>query len=75
MITVKGRVVTFTGKDEKQLKELATSLGKTPQETLELVIRDQIKREEAAKKAIFEYDPTTVSEVTVKPTKKTKRSK
>lgn len=43
MITVKNRVVTFTGKDAKQLKELAVSLGKTEQETFELALTEQIK--------------------------------
>jgi hypothetical protein len=46
MIKMKGRVVTFTGKDEKELKLLAASLGKTPQETLELAIREHMVRVE-----------------------------
>lgn len=44
MIKVKGKVVTFTGVDEKNLKELATLLGKTPQETLELAITEHMKK-------------------------------
>jgi hypothetical protein len=50
MIKVKGRVVTFTGVDEKNFKELATSLGKTPQETLELAITEHMKQVKTAKK-------------------------
>lgn len=50
MITVKGKVVSFTGKDAKQLNELAISLGKTPQETLELAITEHMKQFKAVKK-------------------------
>lgn len=44
MIKVKGKVVTFTGKDAKQLQDLADSLGKTPQETLEQAIREHMQQ-------------------------------
>ena len=42
--------MTFTGIDRKNLKELAASLGKTPQETLELAITEHMKRSVASKK-------------------------
>jgi len=44
MIKVKGKVVTFTGVDEKNLMELAALLGKTPQETLELAVTEHMKK-------------------------------
>jgi hypothetical protein len=50
MITMKGRVASFTGVDEKNLKELAKSLGKTPQETLEFAITEHMKQFKAVKK-------------------------
>jgi hypothetical protein len=50
MIKVKGNIVSFSGKDEKALKELAASLGKTPQETLELAITEHMKKFKTAKK-------------------------
>jgi hypothetical protein len=34
MITLKGRVASFTGKDAKNLKDLAKSLGVTPQKAV-----------------------------------------
>ena len=50
MITMKGRVVNFTGKDAKQLKELAASLGKTEQETFELALTEHMKQSKTVKK-------------------------
>ena len=44
MIKIKDKVVTFTGKDEKNLKELAELLGKTPQEALELAVTEYVKK-------------------------------
>jgi len=49
MITVKNKIVTFTGVDEKNLKELSKSLGKTLQETLELAITEHMKQFKIAK--------------------------
>lgn len=48
MIKIKGRVVTFTGKDEKQLKELATSLNVTPQEALIQALTRQMEQSKKA---------------------------
>lgn len=42
MIKVKGKVVTFTGKDEKALKELAAHLNVTPQEALIQALTSQM---------------------------------
>ena len=50
MIKIKDKVATFTGKDEKALKELSALLGKTPQETLELAITEHMKKFVASKK-------------------------
>jgi hypothetical protein len=74
MIKIKDKIVTFTGVDEKNLKELAALLGKTPQEALELAVTEHMKR--LSKKSPFVYEPELTSESTIKPTKKTnKRSK
>lgn len=44
MIKVKGKVVTFTGRDAKNLQEMADRLGKTPQETMEQAIIEHMNQ-------------------------------
>jgi hypothetical protein len=75
MIKMKGRAVTFTGKDEKNLKELAALLGKTPQETLELAITEHMKQFKAAKKSPFVYESDLTTESTIKPVKRPNKRK
>lgn len=44
MITVKNKVVSFTGKDAKQLDDLSKSLGLTPQQIIEKALTEHMNR-------------------------------
>ena len=77
MITVKDKIVTFTGKDEKNLKELAIKLGVTPQQALVQALERWIAKEDkAVKKEKHECDNSYADEMYhLSSSKKTKRNK
>jgi hypothetical protein len=50
MITVKGLDVTLTGKDAKNLNELAATLKVSPQEAFDQALRYRMSLDKAAKK-------------------------
>lgn len=58
MVKVKGRIVTFTGKDRKQLLEAAKKAGMTPRQWLILAIETHAQNV-LFRQALDQQDPKT----------------
>ena len=58
MIKVKGRRVFFSGKDEKQIKQIAKDLGMSPQHAFTGMLWEHVMR--CARQGLFKKEKTNV---------------